>query len=124
MSLKTNSKKARENIRQWILDNLGSDYEAGTFQEAAKIINEHFYAEMIKHDNRYKAGRVSRFELFKDWTSGLPGALCCDDIYLRPVVPVLARILEETEAEASKYSEDEAEAKLVALIYRELEAVA
>ena len=124
MSLKTNSKKARENIRQWILDNLGSDYEAGTFQEAAKIINEHFYAEMIKHDNRYKAGRVSRFELFKDWTSGLPGALCCDDIYLRPVVPVLARILEETEAEASKYSEDQAEAKLVALIYRELEAVA
>ena len=124
MSLKTNSKKARENIRQWVLDNLGSDYEAGTFQEAAKIIKEHFYAEMIKHDNRYKAGRVSRFELFKDWTSGLPGALCCDDIYLRPVVPVLARILEETEAEASKYSEDEAEAKLVALIYRELEAVA
>ena len=122
--LRTNSKKARENIRQWILENLGSDYEAGTFQEAAKIINEHFYAEMIKHDNRYKAGRVSRFELFKDWTSGLPGALCCDDIYLRPVVPVLARILEETEAEASKYSEDEAEAKLVALIYRELEAVA
>ena len=122
--LRTNSKKARENIRQWILENLGSDYEAGTFQEAAKIINEHFYAEMIKHDNRYKAGRVSRFELFKDWTSGLPGALCCDDIYLRPVVPVLALILEETEAEASKYSEDEAEAKLVALIYRELEAVA
>ena len=122
--LRTNSKKARENIRQWILENLGSDYEAGTFQEAAKIINEHFYAEMIKHDNRYKAGRVSRFELFKDWTSGLPGALCCDDIYLRPVVPVLALILEETEAEASKYSEDQAEAKLIALIYRELEAVA
>lgn len=122
--LRTNSKKARENIRQWILDNLGSDYEAGTFQEAAKIIKEHFYAEMIRYHNGFKAGRVSRFELFKDWTSGLPGALCCDDIYLRPVVPVLARILEETEAEASKYSEDEAEAKLVALIYRELEAVA
>lgn len=122
--LRTNSKKARENVRQWILDNLGPDYEAGSFLEAAKIINEHFYNEKLKNDLRYEAGRVSRFDLFEDWASGLPGALCCDNIYLRPVVPVVAAILEETPAEAARFSEDQAEKLMITLVYRELEAAA
>lgn len=122
--LKTNSKKARENVKQWILDNLGPDYNAGSFNEAARIIKNHFFEEKIKFDCRYAAGRISRFDLFEDWTSGLPGALCCDGIYLRPVVPVVAAILEETPEEAARFSESDAEKLMIRLIYRELEAVA
>lgn len=122
--LKTNSKKARENVKKWILDNLGPDYNARSFNEAAEIIKAHFYEEKLKNDLRYKAGRISHFDLFEDWTSGLPGALCCDDIYLRPVVPVVAAILEETPEEAARFSESDAEKLMIRLIYRELEAAA
>lgn len=120
--LRTNSKKARENIRQFIRDNAGIWY----LEECAPgfdlstdngLFNAIWHCcETEKFYRHYK----SHSEQFEDWAQGLPSALSFDDVFLRPVVPVLARILEETEAEASRYSEDQAEKLIVSLIFREI----
>lgn len=64
--LKFNSKKARENVRKYIVDNFtGYSYDIETpetFEEAAVIIWETFWTEKAEHDRR----RMSRQELFVD----------------------------------------------------------
>lgn len=34
-------------------------------------INKVFYNEMLKYNNMYKSGKISRLNLFKDWIMGL-----------------------------------------------------
>lgn len=121
--LRTNSKKVRENIRQYIRDNAGIWYleecapgydlttDSGIFRAIWYCCcREKFY-------QRYN----SNFDQFADWCAGLPSALSCEEIFLRPVVPVVANILEETDAEASRYTEDRAERLMLQLIFREIE---
>ena len=68
---------------------------------------------------RYKAGRISLQDLFEDYAAGLPlGGLF--DYYLHSAIDTLGDILEESEAEREKYSEEEAEKMLTRLIYREM----
>ena len=59
-------------------------------------------------------------ERFTDWAQGLPSILDTCYYYNRSAVDDLGAILEETAEEKARYSEQNAEQLLTALIYREL----
>lgn len=119
--LRSNSKKARENLRVYIINNFdasGYDVEVNTedFSAVAAFILDTFYNEKVKYDNR----KMSQFEFFVDWCSGLPSVLDTCYYYNRSAVDDLGYILEETEKEKSRYTEQQAEERLTYLIYNEL----
>lgn len=119
--LRSNSKKARENVRMYIIDNFdatGYDVEIdeSNFVEVATFILNTFYNEKVKHDKR----KISHFEFFEEWCSGLPSVLDTCYYYNRSAVDDLGSILEETEEEKSRYTEEQAEKRLTYLIYNEL----
>lgn len=117
--LKSNSKQARENIKQYIVENFTpenyTDEEITGFENIAKFILDVFKSEYYN-----VTGRYTQAEAFKNWCSGLPSV--CDTCYYynRSAVEDLKKILDETDAEANKYTEQQAEELLTSLIYREL----
>ena len=119
MALKTNSRKARENVRQYILDDVdftgyvGNNMTGADFPEIA-----HSVLDIFRSEKYYRIG--VEFVAFLGWTRGLPSALDCCFWYNRSAVDDLGAILEETEEEKAKYNEEEAGLLLVKLIYREL----
>lgn len=118
--IRSNSKKAIENIRSYIMENSNFDNygieHPNTFTETAKLIM-HIFADEYLH---YRKGIINHYKMFEEWASGLPSVLDTCYYYNRSAVADVAMILEETEAEASKYSEAEAEKLLTWLIYREI----
>lgn len=141
--LRSNSKQARANIRAYIINNFDAtnyfpdfDYiekaqrdndkgirNVDIFSMVAHAIASTFYDEKCKHDNRFKSGRISRFDLFQDWCSGLPSILDTCYYYNRSAVDDLGDILQESNEEKTKYSEQQAEKQLTWLIYREIYSV-
>lgn len=141
--LKSNSKQARENIRAYIVDHFdGTNYapdfdyieqaqqdnaagrrNVDIFSMVAHAIAATFHDEKCRFDNRYKAGRISRYDLFEDWCAGLPSIFDTCYYYNRSAVDDLADILQENDAEKAKYSEQQAEKRLTQLIYREIYSV-
>lgn len=115
--LKTNSKKAKENIRAYIMDswNIEEGEEARTWEETKEDIMNSFIFQAYRSE--YER-RQNRQEAFINWLCGLPR--CLGDYVLNKGISTLAEILEETPEEAGKYTEDEAENKLGYLIYREV----
>lgn len=120
--LKSNSKKALDNIRGFIVENTdGENYGVETpktFTECARLIWSTFadeYGAEIKRSGPAAA--------FCEWAAGLPSVLNTF-WYYRPAVPVLAGLLEETETEAARYTERDAETMLTRLVYREIEKAA
>ena len=117
--LKTNSKKAAENLRQYIMDNFHpedyTDNPPKTFPEIAKFILDTFERQKRYEHDHYK----NKAEMFEDWTQGL---LCVLDTsyYLNRAVEDLGSILEETEEEKARFTEDDACKLLTNLIYRQL----
>lgn len=121
--LRTNSKKARENLMQYIRD-WDMDYlqerdehltDDATDDEVCKLIYRIFKSE-TDGDNR----RISVMELFYDWAQGLAlGGLFCY-YYNRSAVEDLGNILEETEEERNMYTEELAEKLLTHMIYSEV----
>lgn len=130
--LRTNSKQARKNIVNYILEDMDyikerAEYdnieinEDDTNRTLAYIYNI-FWEEVGNWT--VKSLRKTTFEAFKDWAQGLAmGGLFCY-YYNIDVYNELARILEETDAEKETYkkriNEDQAQAILTGLIYREL----
>lgn len=119
--LKSNSKKAVENIKLYVVerfDPCGYDFDgdAGDFKNVAAFIYECFHDEKVKHDKR----RMTEQSLFFEWCSGLPSILDTCYYYNRSAVDDLAAILEETETEKARYTEQQAEDRLTYLIYREI----
>ena len=121
--LRTNSKKANENIRAYIMDNFTpenyTDKPPKDFPEVAAFILGTFrreYAHLL-NSNYY---RRNEFAAFTDWCSGLPAVLDTCYYYNRSAVDDLGRILEETAEEKARFTEAEAERRLTWLIYREL----
>lgn len=127
--LRTNSKKAKENVRAYILGHFDPcDYDERTgseesFPDVAKFIFQTFQTE-----KRYAACAERRsssfgpsFDGFLDWCQGLPSVLDTCYFYNRSAVADLAEILEETEEEARRYTESDAEKLLTLLIWREIE---
>lgn len=124
--LKSNTKKVRENIKQYIIDycNIeGVDLEQMTEQEIAETIASKFRKEKLENYN-YSIDKVlkyfykdSVYMAFKFWMQGLPcGGLGCY-YYNRSAIKDVMQILEETEEEASKFTETEAEEKMSSLLY-------
>lgn len=99
--IRTNSKKAIENIKKYILENFTPYYEGDVdetdFKKVAKYIQKAIYTEKIK--NNKNAWRYSKQDIFKDWAQGLPSILDTCYYYNRSAVDDLAVILEETEEE-------------------------
>lgn len=125
--LRTNSKKAKENIKDYIINNFNPvNYSplfdhVNDFSGIASAIMETFEDEYLKHNIAYKSGRVSKQTMFVEWCSGLPSIIDTCYFYNRSAVDDLGMILEESEAEKARYTEPEAETMLTRLIYRELE---
>jgi len=125
MSLKTNSKRAIENVRAYILDNFNPEYaenpdvNAEDFNAVAAAVYADFF-RVIKNDYRYIRHNMSMQDLFADWASGLPGILDTCYYYNRSALKDVQNILEQSDAEAALFSETDAESLLSALIYREI----
>lgn len=122
--LKTNTKKAAENIRQYIADNFHpegyTETPPKTFHETANLIVECFRRQKYHsaEDVRYYHGR--EVSAFVDWCAGLPSILDTCYYYNRSAVDDLSKILDETDVEKAKFNEADAEKLLTKLIYREL----
>lgn len=122
--LRTNSKKARENIRTYIFNHFDGeccDIETpANFKDLAKIILDIFEDEKPYNNEYMRARHLSRESVFIQWCQGLPSILDTCYYYNRPAVDDLGDILEETPAERAKFTESDAESLLTRLIYREL----
>lgn len=119
--LKTNSKQAKENIKTYIMEHFDfSNYEEEgkvnpeTYQEVCKCI----YDTMM--EEKFYSREINNYETFKSWCQGLPSILDTCYYYNRSAVEDLKIILEETDAEASKFTEEQAEERLTYLLYREI----
>ena len=121
--LRTNSKKARANVIEYIKQDAGYlednyEYIAETDQEFLASVYGVFLSE--KSYELQKNKYINQYSLFKEWAQGLAmGGLFCY-YYNRSAVDDLGDILEETEEERQRYSESEAEEMLTRLIFREV----
>lgn len=119
--LKTNSKQARQNVQAYIMQGFtGENYSIETpetFKDAAAVIMKIFNSEKPA-EGAYS--RMNEQERFTDWAQGLPSILDTCYYYNRSAVDDLGAILEETAEEKARYSEQNAEQLLTAIIYREL----
>ena len=126
--LRTNSKKAVENIRSYIAANFTNPEDLGyeniknptNYEEMIKVIYNIFVIESRWNDadtKRYFS--YYRYNAFKNWLQGLP-SIFRPRYYVGVAVEILGDILEENEYEKSRYTEDQAEELLTKLIYREI----
>ena len=126
--LRTNSKKAAENIRNYIMEDFEylqerADYrnmklDKNNVDQVLAFAWSIFKEEKSGEINRYRF--INEYQVFKDWASGLAlGNLFCY-YYNRSAVEDLGNILEESSAEKAKYKEEDAEELLTRLIYREM----
>ena len=122
--LRINSKKAVENIREYIMDGFSSenytDNPPREFPGIAAFILDTFRSEKYRYLEDYAYYNGSELLAFRDWCAGLPSVLDTCYFYNRSAVDDLGAILEETEQEKARYTEQQAEQFLTDLIYREL----
>lgn len=122
--LKTNSKKARENIREYIVNHFDpsnyTDRAPESWPEIAAFILETFANEKTYSTKYMYRAMLSDEKVFIDWCQGLPSVLDTCYYYNRSAVDDLGAILEESESEKARYSESDAEKLLTHLIFREL----
>ncbi len=122
--LRTNSKKAIENIRNYIVkiyepedySNCGIDTNKETFEDIKEVIKEIFEIEL----GHFRSRQIGQYNAFFEWCQGLPSIIDTCYYYNRSAVKDLGNILEETEEERNKYTEEQAEEILTHLIYREI----
>lgn len=118
--LRTNSKKAKENVRTYILKHFDpSGYDGWTGNENSFSDVARFILNTYTTEKRYSNSGLT-FKDFWDWCQGLPPVLDTCYFYNRSAVADLAVILEETEEEAKRYAESDAEKLLTLLIWREI----
>ena len=122
--LKTNSRVVRERIRIYVIGNGEDIRESMEFDEipSNKIDDILKYVWTVFMDNygRFTHKGVSLQEEFSTFASGLPFNIF-DYHYNVSAVDLVGDLLDETEAERSKYSESEAEKLMDYLIFRECE---
>ncbi len=122
--LKTNSKKAKENIKQYIMDHFTpegyTDAPPQEWPEIAAFVLDTFRSEKYSRPEDYRYYNNNELAAFEDWAAGLPSLLDTCYYYNRSAVDDLGAILEETENEKSRFTEKKAEWALTYLIYCEL----
>lgn len=122
--LKTNSKAARENLMKYIMQDLDyleerRSYDIETGNAVYDLTKDANICAYIWDIFRSEHKRGFSQKDFEEWASGLAlGNLFC--YYYMSAVDILGDILEETEAERSRYTEEAAENLLTSLIYREI----
>lgn len=132
--LRTNSRKAKENIRLWILANyMPEDYTDAFQTETGEYMPENFpavSASIMDVFHKEKGVDVRRYGLeiaFIDWMQGLPSILETFSLLGWEVTEILGNWLEETAEEKEAYSkkdEDGQKAMKTALhlVFREIKA--
>ena len=117
--LKTNSKAARQNIRQYIMNHseyLTEVYEATTEKQIIASIAQAYKDEYLT------AHTPMTQKHFTEWASGLT----CGDLFdffdfgTVSAVDTLGEILQESEEERNRYTEQQAAECFAYLIYREV----
>lgn len=120
--LRSNSRKARENLRNYIIDGFSAkDYTSNIptqWPEIATFILNTFEDEYGGEWN--KKQYPNNQDRFINWCQGLPSVIDTCYYYNRSAVADLGQILEETEEESARYTEQQAEYRLSSLIYMEL----
>lgn len=134
MALRTNSKQAQSNlwkyVRAYMLDEMEEakewtekedkifaydDSNTGISKYMLDCFNDEYLHEYNR--NLIRTGRASKYELFKSWAQGLAlGSMFCY-YYNREAKQDVKNILEETQAEADRFTEEQAEELLTRLIY-------
>lgn len=121
--LRTNSKKAIENLKKWTVEHFDADDygdfdgDENNFSDCAKYIYRVFLREKYEGAEHYYRN-TSMQDTFADWCAGLPSILnTADYYYTRRAVDVLGEILEENEEEKARYSQTQAENLLSALLW-------
>lgn len=115
--LKSNSKKAIENIKATVNE------EIIAFLEEREITTDKpatAYFEIVKVEKFYNHYN-SDFAMFKEWLQGLGGMFFSSHVFLNDAKAIIRNWLEETEEETSKYSREQAEELAIHLFYRELQ---
>lgn len=133
MALRTNTKKAKANLWQYIKEATAghieemADYDRGaldcflstgcTRSQLAGFIWDSFNIEALRFHKGFEAGRVSMYEVFEEWAQGVPcGGLF--DYYLdNNAITIAGDILEETEEERARFTESQAGKFLTRYIY-------
>jgi hypothetical protein len=122
--LRTNSTKVKNNIKQYIINNFDctnyTDAAPEEWRGIATFILETFRTEKYNCIEDYRYYGHCEFDAFEDWCAGLPSVLDTCYYYNRSAVDDLAAILEETEEEKARFTEEKAEWLLTYLIYSEL----
>lgn len=122
--LKTNSKKAKENLINYIIDNFTpegyTDAAPEEWHEIATFIIDTFRSEKFSRPEDYRYYNNNELAAFMDWAAGLPSLLDTCYFYNRSAVDDLGNILEETQQERNKHNDTDAEQCLTRLIYRVL----
>lgn len=122
--LKTNSKKAKENLQKYIIENFNGDSYTETppesWHEIAQFILDAFRSEKYNCAADYRYYKNNELTAFIDWAQGLPSVLDTCYFYNRSAVSDLGNILEQTEEEQNKHSETDAGQCLTRLIYKVL----
>ena len=118
--LRINSKKARENIRNYILKNV--DFSGCTLEKMPGTDAEKLAAlHSIACEEKRSQG-LNDYDLIKDWICGVPGSIfdISGFIYYDDAKKVLAELLEETPEEANRYGGEKSFNVLIYLISREI----
>lgn len=125
--LKTNSKKVIEKVKVYILENFEEYYNDNSEYISEKLTNVkdvfNFIIKTIKEEKKHDVKRnynFLSFEIFKDYCQGLPSILNCDFLYHPTAKKILVNWLEETEEEAARFTEEQAEEKIIYLLYKTL----
>ena len=130
MALKTNSKKAKQNIINYIFSDI--DYLQERAEEDGIVLDVNSPAAVCSyiwkifqlekpHNDYYFRRGFSIYDTFKEWASGLALGSMVLYFYNVSAVETLGNILEESETERNKYSENQAEDLLTRLIYRAIQ---
>lgn len=123
--LKTNCKQARENIKKYIISiydnevdysNCGIDTNKTEWEDIKETIKTIFNLEV----GHFRTRQIGQYNAFFEWCQGLPSIIDTCYYYNRSAIKDLGDILEETEEERNKFTEQQAEEKLTHLIYKEL----
>lgn len=135
--LKTNSKAAQENIEKYIDIVMREDIEdsyidGGLYETRAGdcviydphdidflcwVIWDIFETEKHYNDEYMNAGRISVFDVFKMWAQGLALGQSFIYHYRQVARDIVADILEETDNEKNRYTEQQAEQLLDKLLF-------
>ena len=122
--LKTNTKKAAENIRLYIADNFTpenyTDNPPQEWQGIAAFILDCFRSELLPNENARRYYHYNELAALADRCARRTSGLDWCYFYNRSAVDDLGAILEETAEEKARYTEEQAEKLLTTLIYREL----